>query len=285
MQRVGVRMTASMTAGLAGVATAAFKAQNAMIDLGNQARVAGTTARQFKVMAIAAREVGIEQEKLSDILKDVNDKFGDFAQTGAGPLKDFFEQIAPQVGITQEAFEGLSSSDALALYVKSLEEANLSQADMTFYMEAIASDATALLPILTNNAAALGAVAKQADAMGLAINDKTIAAAAKARAEFRIMSEVLRTNLQASLVKLIPVFQQMASSIVPMVEGLSRGITSIADAFMALTPETQRLAAGLALAAAWHHHGKHRNNRNASRRGCACHRGHRRGHYRGRCKL
>ncbi len=32
----------------------------------------------------------IEQEKLADILKDVNDRVGDFLQTGGGPMADFF---------------------------------------------------------------------------------------------------------------------------------------------------------------------------------------------------
>jgi len=80
-------------------------------------------------------------DKVADIIKDVNDKIGDFIATGAGPMADFFENIAPKVGVTADQFARLSGQDALALYVKSLEAANLSQAEMTFYMEAIASDA------------------------------------------------------------------------------------------------------------------------------------------------
>ena len=100
----------------------------------------------------ALDHVGMSTEKYADILKDVNDKMHDFLQTGGGPMKDFFEQIAPRVGITADAFKDLSGSDALGLYVKSLEDANLSQEEMTFYMEAIASDSTMLLPLLRNNA-------------------------------------------------------------------------------------------------------------------------------------
>ena len=67
---------------------------------------------------------------------------GDYVQTGAGPLADFFENIAPKVGLTADSFADLSSEQKLGAYVNALEKANLSQADMTFYMEAIASDAT-----------------------------------------------------------------------------------------------------------------------------------------------
>ena len=100
----------------------------------------------------ALDHIGMSTEKYADILKDVNDKMHDFLHTGGGPMLDFFEQVAPKVGITADAFKDLSASDALGLYVKSLEDANLSQEEMTFYMEAIANDSTMLLPLLRNNA-------------------------------------------------------------------------------------------------------------------------------------
>ena len=62
----------------------------------------------------------------------MNDKFGDFLITGQGPLVDFFEQIAPKVNITADAFRGLSSADALGLYVQKLEEAGVNQQQLTF---------------------------------------------------------------------------------------------------------------------------------------------------------
>ena len=117
-------------------------------EIKNLSVLAGENIEDFQRMAHASKTVGISQEKLADILKDVNDKIGDFMQTGAGPMVDFFEQIAPKVGVTADQFKKLSGRDALQLYVDSLEKANLSQSDMTFYMEAIASDATALLPLL-----------------------------------------------------------------------------------------------------------------------------------------
>jgi len=61
-------------------------------------------------------------------------------------MADFFETVAPLVGVTADNFKDLSGPQALQLYVDSLEKANLSQSQMTFFMEAIASDATALLP-------------------------------------------------------------------------------------------------------------------------------------------
>lgn len=113
-------------------------------------QMANESAESFQRMAFASRTVGVEQYKLADILKDTQDKIGDFMQTGGGAMADFFENIAPKVGVTREEFKKLSGGQALQLYYDSLAKANLSQAEMTFYMEAIASDATLLVPLLRN---------------------------------------------------------------------------------------------------------------------------------------
>src|SRR6056297_176858 len=128
--RAGKVMAAGFAVGITALTTGSIAASRALTDLSNQARLAGLSAEEFKILSIASKSLGIEQEKLADILKDVDDKFGDFAATGQGPLKDFFEEIAPKVGLTQKAFEGLSSSEALQKYVKALEDANVSQQEM-----------------------------------------------------------------------------------------------------------------------------------------------------------
>lgn len=133
-------------------------------------------AREFQGYAYAAKTVGIEQDKLADIFKDVQDKVGDFLQNGGGPLKDFFDNIAPRVGVTADQFKNLGGKDALQLYVSSLEKANLSQSEMTFYMEAIASDSTLLLPLLRDNGQAMSDLADEASRLGVVLDKEAIAA-------------------------------------------------------------------------------------------------------------
>src|SRR6056297_2492842 len=109
--------------------------------IGELSDTASTSVVEFQKFAAGAKTVGFEMDKTADIIKDVNDKVGDFIATGGGPLRDFFENIAPQVGVTADQFARLSGPEALQLYFNSLERANLSQAEMTFYMEALANDA------------------------------------------------------------------------------------------------------------------------------------------------
>jgi hypothetical protein len=171
-------------AAFAFTARAIDSATKMAVELTNISRVAGVSTTRFQELAFASKSFGVNQEKLSDILKDVNDKFGDYYTTGAGPLADFFENIAPKIGITADAFKGLSSSDALQLYVKSLEDANVSQAEMTFYMEALAGDATLLAPLFQNGGAALDEFSAAARSAGAVIDEDLIAKTVKLREKF-----------------------------------------------------------------------------------------------------
>lgn len=149
-------------------------------DAGKQidqlSRLSATSTTVFQQQAYAAQQFGISNEKLGDIFKDVQDKIGDFMQTGAGPMADFFENIAPKVGVTADQFRKLGGPEALQLYVSSLEKASLSQSEMTFYLEALASDSALLLPLLKNNGKAMKELGDEAQRLGAVLSDKTIQA-------------------------------------------------------------------------------------------------------------
>lgn len=176
-------LTAAM--GAAGLAGAFIRGATGAIDIAKNlkelAQVAGAGVEEFQRYSQAARTVNIEQDKLADIFKDTNDKIGDFIQTGAGPMADFFEKIAPKVGATKQEFIGLSGPEALQRYFNYLQKSNLSQQEMTFYMEAIASDATMLIPLLKDGGAAFKALGDEAEENGRIMKESTIEALDKAQ--------------------------------------------------------------------------------------------------------
>lgn len=145
-------------------------------EIDRLAKLSATSAENFQAQAYAAQQAGISQEKLADIFKDTQDKVGDFLQNGAGPLKDFFDNIAPRVGVTADEFRRLSGPEALQLYVSSLEKANLSQSELTFYMEAIASDSALLLPLLRDNGSEMARLGDEAARLGRVLDNETIEA-------------------------------------------------------------------------------------------------------------
>jgi lambda family phage tail tape measure protein len=204
----GVAIGAGIAAGVTGLTAITVGAVRSAAEISNLSNVANTSTTDFQKYAAGAKLVGIEQEKLADIFKDVNDKVGDFLNTGGGALADFFTNIAPKVGVTADDFRNLSGPQALGLYVQSLEKANVSQADMTFYMEAIASDATALLPLLRDGSKGFKTLGDAAEQAGAIMDKETIDAANRVSAAVWLI-EQNATGLKNQVAKgLLPVLSK-----------------------------------------------------------------------------
>jgi len=167
-----LKLGAAAGAAIAAIGTAmVHSSMETAREITNLATISGVGTEEFRKLSYAAKTVGVEHDKLSDIFKDVRDRVGDFLITGAGPMADFFETVAPKIGITAEAFRGLSGPDALLLFKDSLDKANVSAEEQVFFMEAMASDLTLLQPLLANGGAELKRLGEEASAAGLALSD------------------------------------------------------------------------------------------------------------------
>ena len=185
---------------------------NSAVELGNFAAVAGVSVERFQELAFAGAAFGVSQEKMADILKDVNDKFGDYAETGAGPLADFFDNIAPKVGLTAAAFADFSSDQKMGAYVTALESANLSQDKMTFYMEALASDSVLLQRAFANNGAEVERLSKKLKDAGGVISSEAVAKSKAFKEELDLVSTVIKNNLMAALETAMPMIKLLAEN-------------------------------------------------------------------------
>ncbi|GMM70906.1 hypothetical protein MTsDn5_08580 [Alteromonas gracilis] len=167
--------TAAAVAGVtASFAVMASDAVDSAKELDAQAQLADETVEEFQALSYAFGQFNISQEKFADISKDVQDKLGDFLATGAGPFKDFFEQVAPKVGLTADALKNLSSSEVLIAVKKAMDDANVSAKEQVFYMEALANDATLLLPALEDNGRVVNELAQEYRDLNLAISETDV---------------------------------------------------------------------------------------------------------------
>lgn len=225
--RVGRNVAAAAAA--MGAATVAMGAQavRAAGELERLAQVANTSVEDFQKMSIAADTVRVSQEKLADILKDVQDRVGDFLATGGGPMADFFENIAPKVGVTAEQFARLSGRDALLLFVDSLEKANLSQAEMTFYLEAMASDLTRLQPILANGGAELRRIGDEAERAGRVMSQDAVQAASDLDRKFRDVGQTIRQQFMVALVDNSEALEDLAAVFTDVVVPAAAGLVTV----------------------------------------------------------
>lgn len=198
--------TAAAAAGAALAVGITRNAADAGKEIANLSRISGAGVVEFQKYAAASQTVGIEQEKLGDIFKDVRDRIGDFIQTGGGPMADFFERIAPQVGVTAEQFRQLSGPQALQLFVDTMEKAGLSANEMAFQMEAMASDTTALLPLLKDGGATIREMGDEAERTGRILSEidvQRLQLAAQQMAEFDQTIGTLKNQLGAELAPIL----------------------------------------------------------------------------------
>ncbi len=156
-------------------------------DIQRFSKLANASVKDFQYFAKGAESAGISMESFADKMKDMQDRIGDFQQTGGGPLADFFENIAPRVGVTIQQFQKLSGPDALQLFYNSLEKAGASTNDMKFYMEAIISDSSLLIPLLENGGQGFKEYGEAAKKAGAIMNDELAANLAEAKKQIMLM--------------------------------------------------------------------------------------------------
>ena len=237
-RRAKIAATAAAVA-LAGAVVAMTRSTIiAANEIDQLSQVANAAPELFQRWSAASATVGIEQEKLADILKDVNDRVGDFLQTGGGPMADFFENIAPRVGVTADQFARLSGPEALQLYVSSLERAGVSQQEMTFYLEAMASDATRLIPLLQNGGAEMTRLGAQAQALGAVLDTDAIAAMRRSELALVSIGQVFTGVRNRIAVALAPSLEAVANAFV----ALASSTSPISRAFDAVLANLDRLA-------------------------------------------
>lgn len=227
----GAMAVASAAAVGAGVLAMASEYANAARELQTFASISNTTTQEFQKMAVGAETMGISSEKLADQLKDFNEKLGEFITIGSGGAVDFFEQIAIKTEGSAEGarklaleMQNLSGPQALQLYVDKLEEAGVTQQQMSFYLESMASDTTNLIPLLKDGGKGFEYWADAAERAGVIMDESAIAKAA----ELRVQMDLLNLQVEGAKNQFI--------------QGLMPALVSIGDGMSNATAETNLMA-------------------------------------------
>lgn len=197
---------------VASVVAYSEKVINAGNDIQRFAKLANASVGQFQYYAKGAETLGISFESFADKMKDMQDRIGDFQQTGGGPLADFFTNIAPRVGVTIQQFQKLSGPEALQLFYNSLEKAGASTNDMKFYMEAIISDSSLLIPLLEKNGQGFKFWGDAAKNAGAIMSDDMVKSLTEAKMNLQLL-DLQWQGLQATLINdAIPVIEAIAEN-------------------------------------------------------------------------
>ncbi len=145
--------------GLVGTAVGLAASVSALAQQGRELEQmslkAGVSVEKMQELAYATEQYNVSGDKLADMLKDVQDKLGDFSATGGGEFKDWMENIAPKVGLTVSKLQKMAGPEALIAVQNAMDATNVSASEQVFYLESIANDVSTLQPLLRNNGAEL----------------------------------------------------------------------------------------------------------------------------------
>lgn len=204
---------------IVGMGALAVETANQASELEKFAFRANTTTQEFQKMAVGAKAFGIEQEKLSDMMKDFNEKLGELTTIGAGGGVDFFEQIAVKTEGSAEGakklileMQRLSGPEALQLYVNKLEEAGVTQQQMSFYLESMASDMTDLIPLLVNGGEGMKLYGDLAERAGIIMSDNTREAAKELKDQIYMLDLQMQGAKNQLMQAVIPAFVDIAKA-------------------------------------------------------------------------
>lgn len=140
---------------------------NTASEVQKMSELVGESVEDFQYFAAGARTAGLSLEQFGQMGKDALDRLGE-ARRGEGEMMDFFEKVAPKIGVTIDMFKDLSGPEVIQAYYDGLEKANLSHAETITYMEQIVNDGSLLIPILKEGGAGFkkwGEEAKNAGAI------------------------------------------------------------------------------------------------------------------------
>ncbi|MFP2768026.1 hypothetical protein [Oceanisphaera sp. KMM 10153] len=158
----------------------------------------------------AGEQVNLSAEKMGDIFKDASDKIGDFVATGGGEAKDLFENL----NLNINELRSLSPDQQLLKIAEAVNQIK-EPSQRIFFMEALADDASRLLPLLENNGALLKQFSAEARNMGVALDDGDIASIVAADQAMKTLSATTQGLANALIADLGP--------------GLNEGVAGLRD--------------------------------------------------------
>lgn len=208
-------------------------AVDGLIDLTRNAITTSTEVRRmadlvsesvedFQYFAKGAETAGLSLEQFGQMGKDALDRLGE-ARRGEGEMMDFFEKVAPKIGVTIDMFKDLSGPEVIQAYYDGLEKANLSHAETITYMEQIVNDGSLLIPLLKDGGAGFKKWGEEAKNAGAIMSKDMVDNLGKAKANLYTL-ELQFQGFQAMLI----------NSVTPAVTAIAQNFDNIKAVVIAL---------------------------------------------------
>lgn len=182
----------------------------------------GESVEDFQYFSKGAETAGLSLEQFGMMGKDALDRLGE-ARRGEGEMMDFFEKVAPKIGVTIDMFKDLSGPEVIQAYYDGLEKANLSHAETITYMEQIINDGSLLIPLLKDGGTGFKKWGEEAKNAGAIISKDMVDNLGKAKENLYTL-ELQFQGFQAILI----------NSVTPAVTAIAQNFDNIKAVAIAL---------------------------------------------------
>lgn len=248
----GAAATGAAMATLGTAAVGAITAISAMLyklgsmerELQASARMAGLTTDQFEAMGFAYQQFGLTVEQVNDIYKDSRERIGEWLNSQSGALQDFGDAMGMSKGeITKFAQEvdGLNGQQLLQRMMDDLEGAGVSGNQLSGVFEAMASEATRMIPALENNGKAIDELSTEYIKFNAAfsLNEEDVERYAMLNKNFDLFLDTATNGITKTLSPLAEVMGVLAMEATEFLSALQAGSVAAAESSYADALEEQ----------------------------------------------
>ena len=222
----GTALLARMTANQADLARQTLAAAQAF----------GVSTKALQEWRYAGESVGLQGDKVADIMKDVADKIGDAFLNGSGAAIDVIEQL----NLDLKELVNLRPDEQLLKIAEGLN--GLPKAAQVQILESLAGDAALLLPLLENNAQALRELSDEAGKRKAILTDDELKKLADADRAFDRIAVQLDGFVKRVTGELAPTFTMIADEIDAFLLRNPQLIEDVSEAFTQLVTVTKEWA-------------------------------------------
>lgn len=190
------------------------------------------SAQTMSRWSFAGEQVGFTSEKMADIFKDVSEKIGDAFINQGGEAKEALDNL----GISASSLVGMKPDQQLLAIASALDQIETRSGQIQV-MEALANDASRLIPLLENDAALLKEFSDQSDNMGRTLNDVEANALSrfdKAMRDIGTTAKILGADIAIELHEPLEMFADfLKEDLMPIIRGIGTAFNIVGSTLAA----------------------------------------------------
>lgn len=243
LKTAGLAVAGFVAAAGASVATLTVfsKGQAKLADeLTNTSNAIGVNREQLQLWRIAGDRVGLSGEKVSDILRNVAERLGEFSRTGGGEAADVMDTLNLKI----EEFRNLSPDEQLLKLGAAIGDLG-SKSEQVALLEKLASDASQLQPLLEDNAAGLREIFDQAQQEGAIYSEEELNKLNRANDIYNKIDLKLKGLTARIGAELAPVVSEATDAVVKLFDQNEAG-EKLVSVFRRLVESATEMATNLA---------------------------------------